>query len=134
MNRFNSIYEGEKVNFIWHKPVIVLFKEGERKAFVVVKAKQLEISENEGDHRYKGYIKDFFSLMGDSDYISSADGLRDRYVLCWFDDLEDDFSKAAQRLFGVVFPNGVSYITNERGKRTYNTHFMAQNGKLRNRD
>ncbi len=83
----------------------------------------------EGD-KFKGNIEDFFPFMGDIDYISSAEGISDRYVLCWLDDREDDFSKAWRRLTGVTFPDGIAFVTNEKGKRTYNATFEAERGEL----
>ncbi len=118
----------------WEKPVIVFYKERlkkpERKAFAVIKARRLVISRAEESAKFKGYIKDFFPFMGDIDYISSTKGISDRYVLCWLDDKEDNFSKAWRRLTGVTFPAGITFITDENGKRTYNASFKAEQGKL----
>ena len=118
----------------WKKPVIVFYKERlkkpEKKALAVIKAKKLVASRvTEGD-RFKGDIEDFFPFMGDIDYISSAEGKSDRYVLCWLDDREDDFSKAWRRLTGVTFPDGITFVTDEKGKRTYNANFEAERGEL----
>lgn len=75
------------MELVWEKPVIVFHKERlekpERKAFlVVVKARRLEISRVEEGAKFKGSINDFFPFMGDIDYISSKEGISDRYVLC----------------------------------------------------
>lgn len=122
------------MDFVWEKPVIVFYRERlkkpEVKAFAVVKAKKLVISKVEEDEKFRGNIIDFFPLMGDVDYISSTEGKSDKYVLCWLDDREDDFSKAWRRLNGVTFPREINCITNEKGKRTYNAYFEAKHGKL----
>jgi len=118
----------------WEKPVIVFYKERlkkpERKAFAVIKARRLVISRAEESAKFRGDIKDFFPFMGDIDYIYSTEGISDRYVLCWLDDKEDNFSKAWRRLTGVTFPAGITFITDENGKRTYNASFKAEQGKL----
>lgn len=120
---------------VWKKPVIVFYKERlqepERKAFAVVKAERLQIaaSEREGS-KFRGSIEDFFPLMGNIDYVSSREGRNDRYVLCWFDDHEDDLGKAWRRLTGVMFLDRISVSTDEKGKRTYNASFRAEHGKL----
>lgn len=123
------------MNLVWNRPVIVFYKErlGKplRKAFAVVKAKKLVISRKEAEKpELGGIIEDFFPLMGDIDYISSERGMSDRYVLCWFDDNEDDFNKSWRRLTGVAFPAGVAFVTDAEGKRTYNANFNAEQGKL----
>ncbi len=74
-------------------------------------------------------IDDFFTLMGDVDYVSSPEGKSEKYVLCWFDDSEDDFKKSSRKLTGVTFPSGLSFTTSEE-KRTYNAPFQARYGKL----
>jgi hypothetical protein len=122
------------MELVWDRPVIVFYKErlGKpfRKAFAVVKTKKFVISKKEEKPEFDGFIKDFFPLMGDIDSISSKEGTSDRYVLCWFDNKEDDFNKSWRRLTGVTFPKGVSFIEGEKGKRTYNTKFSAIKGKL----
>jgi hypothetical protein len=123
------------LDFIWEKPVIVFYRERlkkpEIKAFAVVKAKKLVISKVEESAEFRGSIVDFFPLMGDIDYISSAKGKSDTYVLCWLDDKEDDFNKAWRRLNGVTFSQGINFITDKRGKRTYNADFKAKHAKLK---
>lgn len=124
------------MELVWERPVIVFYKERlkkpERKAFAVVKARKLGISRvEEKDANFKGNLKDFFPFMGDIDYISSMDGMSDRYVLCWLDDKEDDFSKAWRRLTGVTFSAGITFTTDEKSKRTYNANFKAKQGKLK---
>ncbi len=105
-------------------------KKPERKALAVIKAKKLVASRVVEGDKFKGNIEAFFPFMGDIDYISSAEGISDRYVLCWLDDREDDFSKAWRRLTGVTFPDGIAFVTNEKGKRTYNATFEAERGEL----
>jgi hypothetical protein len=121
------------LELVWEKPVIIFYKERleepERKAFTVVKGRRLLVSQTE-DGKFRGNITDFFPLMGDIDYILTNEGKADRYVLCWLDDKEDDFSKAWRRLNGVFFPNGVSYVVDEKEKKTYNSNFVAEHGKL----
>lgn len=121
------------MDLVWQKPVVIFYKERlkspERKALAVVKARRLAV-EGEGT-KFKGSIKDFFPFTGDIDYISSKEGITDRYVLCWMDDREDDFNKAWRRLTGVTFPTGITYTTDEKGKRTYNADFKAEQGKLK---
>lgn len=68
--------------------------------------------------------------MGNIDYVSSAEGMSDKYVMCWMEDKEDDFKKAWRRLSGVAFPLGISFTTDEKGKRTYTADFKAEHGKL----
>lgn len=125
---------GDRLDFIWEKPVLVFYRERrdkpERKAFAVVKARKLMVSRGEGEPAFRGGITEFFRLMGDIDYISTEEGASDRYILCWFEDEEDDFNKAWRRLTGVTFPNGIAFVTDEEGKRTYNATFRATKGKL----
>jgi hypothetical protein len=127
----------KRLDFYWEKPVIVFYKERqetpERRAFAVVKAWKLVVSQREGETAWRGDITDFFPLMGDIDYISTSEGLSDRYILCWFDDEEDDFNKAWRRLMGVTFPNGVPFITDAEDKRTYNANFRAGKAKLKSK-
>jgi hypothetical protein len=122
------------LDLVWEKPVIIFYKERlkkpERKAFAVVKAKKLVISRVKEDNKFEGRIDDSFPFMGDIDYVSSKEGTSGRYVLCWMDDKEDDFNKAWRRLTGVTFPAGISFTTDEMGKRTYNTSFKAEDGNL----
>jgi hypothetical protein len=118
----------------WKKPVLCFFKERDVKPevdpFLVVKAKQVTISKS-ADGKLAGSIQDFFTLMGDADYLSTPEGLADRYILCWFDDTEPDQTKDLRRLRGVTFPAKATYVLNESGKRTYNAAFKAEHGKLK---
>ncbi len=119
----------------WDKPVIVFYKERadepERKAFLVVKARRLVIWRDEEGEGIRGSINDFFPLMGDIDYLSSNKGASDHYVLCWFEDKEEELSNAWRRLTGVTFGDGVSFVINTMKKKTYNADFRAQEGKLK---
>ena len=119
---------------VWEKPVITFYKERfgkpERKAFAVVKARRLVISRKDKETKFRCNIEDFFPLMGEIDYLSTKEGKADRYVLCWFDDSEDDFGRAFRRLTGATFPEGIKFVTDEKGKRTYNASFEAEHGKL----
>ena len=119
---------------VLEKPVITFYRERfgkpEREAFAVVKARRLVISRKERSAKFSCIIEDFFPLMGEIDYISTKEGKADRYVLCWFDDSEDDFSRAFRRLTGATFPEGIRFVTDEKGKRTYNANFEAEHGKL----
>jgi hypothetical protein len=115
----------------WKKPVVVFYREKldkpETEPFAVIKARSMTVETE--DKGLKGKINDFFSLVGDIDYISCAEGKNEKYVLCWFDDSEDDFKKSSRKLTGVTFPSGVSFTTIEE-KRTYNASFQAKYGKL----
>ena len=122
------------LQFVWEKPVVTFYRERfgkpEREAFLVVKARRFSILRNYGSDKLGCALEDFFSLMGDIDYISSKEGKADRYVLCWFDDKEDGFNKAFRRLTGVTFPEEIKCVTDEKGKRTSNANFEAKHGKL----
>ena len=118
----------------WKKPVVCIFKErgaGEWQSdpFVVVKAKKVTVSETAS--KFQGKVEDFFTLMGDVDYLSSPEGKKDHYVMCWFDDTQPDMSKDLRRLRGVQFNGEVSCELNEQThKRTYNAVFDADQAKL----
>jgi hypothetical protein len=121
--------------FVWKKPVICIFKERdvdpEVDPFVVVKAKEVTLTRRE-DSKYDGELKDFFTLMGDADYLNSPKGLGDHYVMCWFDDTEPDVTKDLRRLRGATFNGKVSCFVNEKtGKRTYNGTFTAEHAKVK---
>lgn len=119
---------------IWNKPVVCIFKERdvnpEIDPFVVVKARKLTLTRMENS-KYAGNMQDFFTLMGDADYLSSAEGKVDHYVMCWFDDTEPDMTKDLRRLRGVTFEGEVTCVLNEIGKRTYNAIFKAEHAKLK---
>ena len=119
--------------FVWKKPVICIFKERDNPEidpFVVVKAREVSIPKSD-DGKLTGSIRDFFTLMGDADYMGSPKGMVDRYVMCWFDDAEPDMRKDLRRLKGVTLTSKVEYMLSESGKRTYNATFKAEHGKLK---
>ena len=119
--------------FIWKKPVICIFKERnpyEIDPFVVVKARTISISKPPSGE-LTGNIQDFFTLMGDADYLSSKEGVNSHYVICWFDDTEPDMTKDLRRLRGVTFSPKATYVVGEAGKRTYNASFKAEHAKLK---
>ena len=120
--------------FLWKKPVLCIFKEREPSEidpFVVVKAKQVKIVSGDGA-KCTGEIEDFFTLMGDADYLTSLKGKVDHYVICWFDDNEPDMTKDLRRLRGVTLDGEVTCVFNEpTGKRTYNAAFKAEHAKLK---
>ena len=120
--------------FIWNKPVLCFFKERnidpEIDPFVVVKARKLVLAK-EVDSKYSGSIVDFFTLMGDADYLTTEKGETDHYVMCWFDDSEPDMTKDLRRLRGVTFQGKVTFSLTDGGKRTYNAAFKAQQAKLK---
>lgn len=127
--------ETSVLSYIWEKPVIIFYKERmkepEVKAFAVIKAKKLTVTKNEEkENKYTGTIKDFFPIMGDIDYITTNEGKKDNYVLCWFEDKEEDLTKFWRQLNGATFPNGINFTTDNRGKRTYNTECKAKRAKL----
>jgi len=94
-------------------------------------ARELTLSAGE-DPKYSGDIEGFFTLMGDADYLSSAEGKADHYVMCWFDDAEPDMTKDLRRLRGVRFTGEVSCSQNEKThKRTYNATFSAEQAKTK---
>jgi hypothetical protein len=118
---------------VWNKPVLTIYRDRrpqpEREPLAVVQAKKLTLTTSE-KKTLDGTLEGFFALMGNLDYISFRGGETDRYVVCWFDDKEDDFIHGARRLSGVTFPPGMSFKVDERGKRTYTTSFKAEYGKL----
>ncbi len=121
---------------IWKKPVVCIFKERtpdnwQSDPFVVVKAKQVTIAQTE-NKKWEGKIQDFFTLMGDADYLSSSEGKSDHFVMCWFDDAEPDMTKDLRRLHGVRINGEVTKTENEKThKRTYNASFSAEQAKIK---
>jgi len=131
----NLLIEGVNVlQLVWEKPVITVYRERfgkpEREAFVALKARKLVVSRKEEGDKFNCILEDFFPIMGEIDPVFTKEGKADRYVLCWFDDQEDDFGKAFRRLTGVTFQEGSRCVTDEKGKRTYNANFEAKHGKL----
>ena len=119
---------------VWNKPVVCFFKERdvnpETDPFVVVKAKKITLTRLDNGE-ITGKFQDFFTLMGDADYLSSAEGAVDHYVVCWFDDTEPDMTRDLRRLRGVTLQGKVKFVLNEAGKRTYNASFRAKHAKLK---
>ncbi len=120
--------------FVYNKPVVCIFKERdvnpEVDPFVVVKARKLTLTRTP-DSKYAGNMEDFFTLMGDADYLASPEGKADHYVMCWFDDTEPDMTKDLRRLRGVALEGEVTCALNEAGKRTYNGKFKAEHAKIK---
>jgi hypothetical protein len=120
---------------VWKKPVICIFKERsgdhwESDPFVVIKAKHVTVIAG-NNPKFSGVIEDFFTLMGDAEYISSPEGKADHYVMCWFDDTEPDMTKDLRRLRGVRFNGEVTHSENPKThKRTYNGTFTAEQAKI----
>ena len=118
--------------FVWNKSVLTFYRERtprEKEPFAVVKALKMQVSKSEKEG-YQGTISAFFPLMGNLDCLSSVEGKQDHYVICWFDDKVEDIDESFRRLAGVTFSSEVSYVVDERGKRTYNAKFKAKHGKL----
>jgi len=119
---------------VWKKPVICIFKERstdewQSDPFVVIKAKQVKVASN--GKEFSGKVEDFFTLMGDADYLTTLRGRDDHYVMCWFDDTIPDMTNDLRRLRGVRFFGGVNYTINEKtSKRTYNATYNAKQAKL----
>jgi hypothetical protein len=122
------------LQLVWDKPVITFYKERfgkpEREPFVAVKARKLVVTKKGENAKIGCVLEDFFPIMGKLDYVSSKEGKADRYVLCWFDDKQNDFSKAFRRLTGVAFPEGIKCVTDEKDKMSCNAGFEAKHGKL----
>lgn len=120
------------MEFSWNKPVMTFYRERkpvEREPFAVIKAKKLTVVKSmEGI--LSGSITDFFELMGNLDCLTSEEGSGDRYVVCWFDDNEEDQNRAGRRLTGVTFPSRVECTLDAKNKRTCNGSFKAEHGKL----
>lgn len=120
------------MEFAWTKPVLTFYRDKrppEREAFAVAKAKRFAVSKSE-DGTLSGSIRDFFPLMGNLDCISSKKKSDDRYIICWFDDAEEDLSKAGRRLTGVTFSLEVACVVDGKGRKTFNAKFNAEHGKL----
>ena len=119
---------------VWNKPVISIFRERQKQEsepFAVIRARKMVVNQV-GDKDYTGQIADFYSLMGDVDYLTSDEGKSDRYVLCWFDDTEPDMTKDFRKLRGVMFGGAVECsISEQNHKLTYNAKFSAVQGKLK---
>jgi hypothetical protein len=118
---------------VYNKPVVCIFKERdvnpETDPFVVVKAAKVTLSQTK-DSKYACSIQDFFTLMGDADYLSSEEGQNDHYVMCWFDDTQPDMTKDLRRLRGVTIKGKTKLSYTQSGKRTYSANFEAKNAKI----
>jgi hypothetical protein len=121
----------------WKKPVLCVFKERSKDdwqsdPFVVLKAKQVTVTQQDASPKFIGTIEEFFTLMGDMDYLSTPEGKADNYVLCWFDDTEPDMTKDLRRLRGVRFNGEVTHVEAQKTrKRTYNAKFTAEQGNIK---
>ncbi len=118
---------------VYNKPVVCIFKERdvnpETDPFVVVKAKKVTLNQTK-DSQYVCNMQDFFTLMGDADYLSSEEGAIDHYVMCWFDDTQPDMTKDLRRLRGVTMKGKAQLSYTQSGKRTYNANFEAKQAKI----
>jgi hypothetical protein len=52
-------------------------------------------------------------------------------VICWFIYRVEGLDESFRRLAGVNFVSEVSYVIDERGKRTYTAKLKAKYGKLK---
>ncbi|XHH09408.1 MAG: hypothetical protein ACFCUE_01940 [Candidatus Bathyarchaeia archaeon] len=118
---------------VYNKPVVCIFKERdvhpEVDPFVVVKAKKITLNKTK-DSKFDCKMQDFFTLMGDADYLSSPEGEDDHYVMCWFDDTQPDMTHDLRRLRGVTLKGQPKLSYTQSGKRTYNAAFEAKQAKL----
>jgi hypothetical protein len=115
---------------IWESPVIVLYREYQnqptREAQAVLRARRLTVIQEEENDAITGRIEDFFSLMGDISRIQSDPTGVNRYILCIYNQGEKPFDQP-DRLSGIIFPEGLSFIRDQHGKRTYHGSFQAAN-------
>lgn len=121
------------MDFAWNKPVLTFYRERvprEKEPFAVVKALKLEVTKSQKEG-HLGKINAFFPLMGNLDCLSSVEGKTDHYVICWFDDETEDLDESFRRLAGVTFLSDVTYVVDDKGKRTYTAKFKAKYGKLK---
>ena len=116
----------------WDKPVLTLFREvipkGEGKPFAVVQATELSLKKEEKG--YSGVVKDFYVIMGDVDHISTDEGRKQRYIVCWQDYAAEDFKKGFRKLVGVTFADGLVLSVDMTGKETYMCKFTTKGGKI----
>jgi hypothetical protein len=117
------------MHYVWERPVIVIFHarqpSTDSDALAVVRARRLTVSQSENGETWAGRIEDFFSLMGDIDRIQSDTETEEPYILCIFNNAERAYDQP-DRITGVTFPQRLSFIRDQRGKRTYHGHFTAQ--------
>ena len=116
-------------HYVWERPVIVIFharqQSTDSEALAVVRARRLTVTQSEHAGTWAGRIEDFFSLMGDIDRIQSDTETEEPYILCIFNNAERAYDQP-DRITGVTFPQRLSFIRDQRGKRTYHGHFVAQ--------
>jgi hypothetical protein len=116
------------IDKIWEKPVIVLYREDHnqqtRDALAVLRARRLTLIEEEGNDEITGRIEDFFPLMGDISGLQGEPKDVKHYILCVYNDNEKPYDQP-DRISGVVFPEGLSFIRDQYGKRTYHGSFQA---------
>jgi hypothetical protein len=112
---------------IWQKPVIVVYREYHdqptQDAVAVLRARRLTLIEEE-NNVITGRIEDFFPLLGDISGIQSDPTGMNRFILCIYNGGEKPFDQP-DRLSGIVFPKGFSFIRDQQGKRTYHGSFQA---------
>ena len=122
------------MKFVWSKPVVTFYKERfgkqEKEPFVAVKARTFTVSSQNDQKELSCVLDEFFPIMGRIDYMTTKEGKADNYVLCWFDDKEDDFGKAFRRLTGVTIDKEITCETDSKGKLTCKGSFKAKHGKL----
>ena len=119
------------MKFVWENIIINFYRERyenpETNVVVAVKAKRLKVSKFKKDTELTGTIYDFIPLRGDLNYVSSDEGLSDRYVLCWLDNEKNDLHKTWRgKINGVTFSKGILFTTDTDGKRIYNATFNAE--------
>ena len=116
------------IDKIWKKPVIVLYlkdhNQRTRDALAVLRARRLTLIEEENNDEITGRIEDFFPLMGDISGLQADSKGVNHYVLCIYDDSEKPYDQP-DRISGIVFPEGLSFIRDQYGKRTYHGSFQA---------
>jgi hypothetical protein len=95
-----------------------------REAVAVIRARRLALIENENKDTLTGRIEDFFPLMGDLDNIQPDPESENLYVLCIYNEGEKPFDHP-DRITGVTFLEGLSFIRDQQGKRTYHSTFQA---------
>jgi len=101
----------------------------ETEPLAVVQTNKLVVTTSE-KKTLEGNIEDFFVLKGNFDYVSFKGGESDRYVVCWFDDKVERFHPSGKAIGRCNISPGMQFKVDERGKRTYNTTFKAEFGKL----
>ena len=122
--------------YTFFRPVVQIFLERiddpQKEPLTVIKCmSDMIIREEENrSHLFGGEIQSFFPLMGQLNFLKKQSGLSDRYVLCWFDDREEDFNLSWKRLNGVRFSEQPVLISGQKRKPAYNVSFTATAGHL----